>query len=322
MRRVVSAVFLIVFLLCTFVLAQEDGLHLTVTAETASLRVSPEINAEIVSRLAAGTTLRSLGKTGNWYQVETIGRGNRVRGYIHASMVALLDRSEREAKREMAPDPGAKKGEGSQSTEAYASGIILGGGLSLAGFSYGSPGMTFYDDTEFLNRKRGFLGGLSFDMGGKLGIEFGFFYMQKGAEWSGSVTMKRMQLSGTARIEVDELSAPVLMKIRFGPYSAPFVVLGAELAYVLSGKYSWVLENTQLQLDETGSEDIVTLINRMDYGLVVGAGFELKLKRGGLLVQGRYHLGLADIYKQEDVSGTEDSWVRSNAFVAMLGLKF
>ena len=41
------------------------------------------------------------------------------------------------------------------------------------------------------------------------------------------------------------------------------------------------------------------LDNRLDFGLLVGAGFEYRLKRGKISAEARYTIGLGDINKEK-----------------------
>jgi hypothetical protein len=120
----------------------------------------------------------------------------------------------------------------------------------------------------------------------------------------------------------------VLLKVKFKPGSTPFIVAGGEVAYILSSKVNWSWDNPQTQQTESGSEDIKDYTNKLDYGLVFGAGYELNMSGMSLVIQGRYHLGLANIMKTEEAGAgspnlvQDSSWARTNAIVLMLGIMF
>ncbi len=315
----------------------DEPLTLRVKTEVANVRAEPDINGEVVARVNSGTVLDSLGKNGNWYKVELIKNGKAITGYIHSSVVDIVRESAAEVQEEEEERPvrqaTAKKAprpsERSASVEtSYSNGVMVHGGLSLASMTYpDNVDDGGYNIDEYLKRKTGFMGGISFDMGKQLGLEIGFFYIQKGVAYAMEMEQEGLAFKVDGKLFLDEISAPILLKIRFSPGSTPFIVAGGEIAYVLSSKFDWSVEADNGER-ESGSEDLIEQVNRIDYGLVFGAGYEMKMGGSSLVIQGRYHLGLADLAKKELEEGgglapvNEGEWTKSNAIVLMLGIKF
>jgi hypothetical protein len=111
-------------------------------------------------------------------------------------------------------------------------------------------------------------GGIELFLSRNFCLEVDGLYLQKGCRieppWS--------ELSGPDTVRVDELSFPILLKMRLKPGNSPYLVGGGEFAIVLSRDPK-----------------------NIDYGLVCGAGYQQLVK--GLLVsiEGRYHHGLHDL---------------------------
>jgi len=82
--------------------AQAATTKIKVTAEQANLREKPDIGSAVVQQIPEGTILESDRKEGEWYLVRyTLDDGGTIAGYIHESLVAVLDGS---------PAPQAKPG--------------------------------------------------------------------------------------------------------------------------------------------------------------------------------------------------------------------
>jgi hypothetical protein len=313
------------------VLTAKEAIVLKVKAQTANVRALPDAAAEVVAKLAAGTMLESMQKTGSWYRVNITEKGNKVSGYIHASVVEVIAGTpeedeanpKAEARRET-PKAARKPVTRMRREESrYSGGVVLQGGLSLASMSHSATDTQGNDEAQYTKRKAGFLGGVGFDMGKKIGLEIDLFYMQKGITYSGSITDQGVTYSGEAKVMLNEICAPVLLKFKFMPGSTPFIVAGGEIAFVLSNKVDWTFTNPKTQQLESGTEDLIDYTNRVDFGLVFGAGYELKMGGGSLVLQGRYHLGLANIVKTDSTSQVDaTSWTKTNAIVLMVGYKF
>jgi hypothetical protein len=104
---------------------------------------------------------------------------------------------------------------------------------------------------------------------------------------------------------------PVLLRIKPGRGSAPFLTAGGYAGWMFSPR---------LEIDMDGSESEVP-INAADvrpflYGLAAGVGFELKLGTAGMFVDVLYSYGLSNLAK----TGTEE--VRPSALNLRVGFLF
>jgi opacity protein-like surface antigen len=144
------------------------------------------------------------------------------------------------------------------------------------------------------------------------------------AEGMGKVDFK-------ADLIANEVSVPVLLKFRLLPGTTPYVLAGGEVGYILSSSMDW--SYTSGDQTEKGKEDLLkkdengeVYINQLDYGAVFGGGFEVRLAGLTLSVEGRYHLGQANLLKQtkagEGGGQKDEDYIRSKALVVMAGIKF
>ncbi len=330
MKKTIIAFFLFLLILGG-VLTAKEAMILKVKVQVANIRALPDASAEVIAKLSVGTLLEATKKTGAWYKVSITEKEKQVSGYIHSSVVELVSGSPEEEEESPIAETRRETPKAVREPEirrpreekSFSGGVILQGGLSLASMSHSTTDTQGNDEAEYRKRKAGFLGGFGFDMGKRIGLEIDFFYMQKGITYSGSITEEGVTYTGEGKIMLDEICAPVLLKVKFSPGSTPFIVAGGEIAYVLSNKVDWTFTNPQTQQIESGTEDIIENTNRIDYGLVFGAGYELKMGGGSLVIQGRYHLGLANIMKNDSTDQADaSSWVKTNAMVLLVGYKF
>ena len=111
-----SMVFLILALVCLSAFAAQDmparTFKLKVSAEQANLREKPDIGSAIVQQVPEGTVLEADKKEGEWYLVRyALEDGGVIAGYIHESLVVVLDESRVPAAK---PETGRRPGPGSQ----------------------------------------------------------------------------------------------------------------------------------------------------------------------------------------------------------------
>lgn len=93
---------------------------------------------------------------------------------------------------------------------------------------------------------------------------------------------------------------PLLAHLAFGRDRGVqfFLNLGPQVGFLLSEseKYEYTSETWE---PKGGVKDQYGKMadNKFDYGIVGGAGFELRTKAGNFLVEGRYYFALSDFYK-------------------------
>ena len=114
---------------------------------------------------------------------------------------------------------------------------------------------------------------------------------------------------------------PFLAHISFGkePYGLQFFInLGPQIGFMLSDseKYEgqWNIESRPQATQAIYGKPID---NKFDYGILGGAGLELKTKAGNFFIEGRYYYGLGDIFNN---SKTDDFGRSANTTIyARLG---
>ncbi len=134
-----------------------------------------------------------------------------------------------------------------------------------------------------------------------LGLIAELNYSQQGWEQDFSNIHKDSVFSYSRAINYIEL--PVMSHIYFGNKVRFFFNLGPKLSFKLSEKEKM---NSKLsELIASGDTTTLSIMEQygkkveksFDYGLVVGSGMEFHTKIGNFLLEGRYYLGLNDIFK-------------------------
>jgi hypothetical protein len=185
--------------------------------------------------------------------------------------------------------------------------LILSGAVFAQDFSIkGGFALANYHATGWSSSQKaklGFLAGLGIEAGGpNVFLEVNFLYFQKGCKTTYSAGVENKFL-------LPVISAPVLLKLKMSSKStSPFVCLGGEVGYVLSSKIQGPGGVT--------THGIPALVKRWDYGLVGGGGVELWLQNFGLILEGRYHYGLANL------GTTQEFHFKTSALALMVGMMF
>jgi hypothetical protein len=179
-----------------------------------------------------------------------------------------------------------------------ASGLHAQVGKLLFGFDFSK-----YRDigwTEQQEYKQGFWGGLGFEWGTeRLSFELDFLYIQKGSQ-------RELDSGDTIRYTLHEISAPLVIKIKFMPGTSPYILAGGELAWA----FSYRIEENGQKFKADG------LAKNVDYGLVIGGGMELWFEAVALILEARYHLGLANMNEE----GPFD--FKTTTIAGLMGFKF
>lgn len=173
-------------------------------------------------------------------------------------------------------------------------GLHAGSNLSQMDFTNNPE----YKFTE-IKYAQGFIGGVVVQFIGEkhAGVQFELNYSQRGwieMDTTGSNNLK-------IKNKMDYLELPILTHINMGGGNFRGVFnLGPYLAYGLNRSTTETDENTGAseETDYTFNSD---LDNRLDFGLLVGAGFEYRLKKSKITAEARYTIGLGDINKDKTV---------------------
>ena len=336
---------------------------LKVRVQVANVRSTADMDAPVIKMLPQGTLLESVEKTGDWYRIDVEDAlGRPVTGYINARVVEVISGGEVE---EQAPEPAAEQEpepepepeavepeparpaprrparfeEDYDEPKAYGGGgVRLLGGLASSNIQYNkdrteeaSGGI---DPDPFIKSRTSYLGGVGFEFGSRLSLELDVLYMPKGVRFEGEYDASAEGMGKVdfkADLIANEVSVPVLLKFRLLPGTTPYVLAGGEVGYILSSSLDW--SYTSGDQTEKGKEDLLkkdengeVYINQLDYGAVFGGGFEVRLAGLTLSVEGRYHLGQANLLKQtkagEGGGQKDEDYIRSKALVVMAGIKF
>jgi hypothetical protein len=311
-----------------------------VKVQVANVREEPDLNSSIVKQFPVGTLLEAQSKIQNWYEIViTDDAGNKVSAYINIAVVEVISGGQKVQKpeSEVYKEP-VRREVSSPAPErivygpAYTpGGLKVLGGLGLANITYSQDGSDDIgvDIDHYKKSKLGFLGGIGYESGSRFGFEIDLLYVQKGVRFEGSETGSTVSTGGSfdIKLKVNELSLPVLAKIKFMPGSTPYVIAGGEIAYILSSKIDYWAKDDATDEIYSGTEDLNDYdnMNKIDYGLVFGAGFELVSGPMPFFVEGRYHMGMANLFKNDAAtSGSvgDTDWVRTNLLTLVLGVKF
>ncbi|TVQ75087.1 MAG: PorT family protein [Balneolaceae bacterium] len=164
------------------------------------------------------------------------------------------------------------------------------GGVNIANVSF--------DDFDDNDTRTGFTIGAVLDIGIPMfpvGVETGLYYSQQGTTVSFSETIEGMTMTLDGTTKLDYLKIPVLAKVNFGP-PGPFS------PHLLAGPYAAFILNAEQEVSfmgETETVDISDDVESMDFGLILGLGADFNLMVTTISVQGRYSLGLSDIFEDE-----------------------
>ncbi len=205
-------------------------------------------------------------------------------------------------------------------------GFKIFGGLTSAEISHSYvPEIPEASPDRFMKPKTGFLGGIGYEVGSRFGLEIDLLYFQKGVMFEGSVSQAVAGFSANfeATASIDELSMPILVKLKLLPAPTPYVICGGEIAYIMSSKAVYEYNNITDGESQAGTEVYKDGVNRLDYGLVFGGGIEFKAGPVYVFIEGRYHIGLADIAGTDtDIPEVKkEDWIKTNALVVFLGVK-
>lgn len=182
--------------------------------------------------------------------------------------------------------------------QVLEAGVGIKGGFSLAKFSQKSaePLPFAWENLPF------FAGGLSFESGfAYVSLQTEIFYVRMGGKYA----------AAELEFRFDYIQLPVLLKISVIPAGPirPFVSGGGYGAYLIKAKgIMGELEPAVLTAD----------YERLDYGLVGGAGLAFKLPGIGLSIEGRYNHGLRNIIKDPALGES----MKNRCLMALAGISF
>lgn len=154
----------------------------------------------------------------------------------------------------------------------------------------------------------------AFDTDGEFGFVFGGFVgvplgSRVRLQPELLVTERKFSVLGvspTPSVSSHAYEMPVFIQVRFGESTQPFVNAGPQLT-IISGVKQRV----------GGTEfDLSDQIADVDVGVAFGAGVEVPVKRGALVVEGRVQFGFRDL------SEGSETTMRSRGLMALAGYRF
>ena len=166
----------------------------------------------------------------------------------------------------------------------------------------------------------GFCAGFGMEIGGRFSFVFEAMYHQKGnlIKFDDIISFTK------SSIVIHEFSIPLLLKVNFLRKSGPYIIAGGEFGLIISAMNyeefyydAGVYEHDIIY--EKDKENISENLNRINYGLIFGAGMKFDLRGIGIFTEIRYHHGLAGIIKKENRINPKDR-TTTNAIVFILGI--
>lgn len=136
-------------------------------------------------------------------------------------------------------------------------------------------------------------------------------------------------LPDTYRRELAYLQVPLLANLGFGRYDRGFkgyLVAGPQFGYLLSDKEvrseTWTTTSGGApdRMNNITAQYDLAVENKFEYGITAGLGGEMTTRFGHFLIEGRYYMGLSNLFKNSKT----DPFAKSNngSFVAKITYLF
>jgi hypothetical protein len=190
------------------------------------------------------------------------------------------------------------------SAQMFAIGVK--GGLNVANF--------FGNDAEDMSPVAGFQIGVYSPVASKsfVDVQSELLFTTKGS-------VEEFEYWGDEKItntyQLSYLELPVLLKVQIPGWIRPNVYAGGYGAILLSSQ----LKTEASWGDEDETTDIYDDTNPVDYGMILGAGIDLK----NITLDARYNIGLNDVYKKIDFGYEEYQLDAKNvSFTISVGVTF
>jgi len=200
--------------------------------------------------------------------------------------------------------------------QAGAATIGLKGGLNFANMAIKA---TSTDIPEFKNHT-GLAEGIfvNFKLG-PISIQPEVLYSRRGLSYP---EFEDETVRVTGLMLTDYIEAPILIKYSFlgGPVK-PFVAAGPSFSILLKGRQGYHVN--YLSGDDVDSSyyyDTADFFKKTELAGVFGAGIDIKLPKVMLSLEGRYHLGLSNIY--DNGEDTDISSLKNKGFSVLVGIGF
>ncbi len=192
--------------------------------------------------------------------------------------------------------------------------ILLNPAETYIGFSGGANGsMVFFIPTVQQKPQIGYTGGLTFRYVNEnhFGLQIETNFTQRG--WS--------EKSGNYARQINYLEVPFLSHLYIGKTNRLFLNIGPKISYLLSEN---IIKNGAT---DTQNEQYNSSLNKWNYGLDIGTGYNLKTKKYGIFqLELRGYYGLTNIYAEKkkqsfDVSNYINVQVKIGWLLQLTGKK-
>ena len=133
-------------------------------------------------------------------------------------------------------------------------------------------------------------------------------YLQKGAQ---NIDGDNISFKG------EYLEVPLFLKLSLGSGPArPYLMAGPSVGFRLNTEV--IFDNAEI----AGTFDADDVTESVDFGVDFGAGLSLRLSGVSLFVEGRYDLGVTDVFKGGEIAGqvSDDADVFTRGLQTMAGI--
>jgi hypothetical protein len=188
---------------------------------------------------------------------------------------------------------------------AADAGVGIKGGYTLSKFLLKSPDPLPFEwgNLPF------FTGGLYFSLNmGFVTIQPEVLYTRMGGRWA-------IDAANSLEFQFDYVQVPLLLKFNVVPAGPirPFIYGGGYGGYMIKCTGVMVVDGTALP-----GEDLSDTYEKLDYGVLGGAGLTFKLPGIAISVEGRYNYGLRNLY----IDPAEGEFMRNTSIMALVGIGF
>ena len=294
---------IIILVLLLVAVVAADAAVVKVKVATANVRAKPDLMAPVISRASQGALFEVQKKTGSWYEIQVVDNaGSIVTGYINQDVVEEVGGAQAPAQPAVAAPTPAPVSTGYAPAPSAASrgGLIIGAGPVFSNLAYDSESEAVLKEAGITKKmKFGFQLGGSYEMalGGGLSLMPGVYFSTGGTVWSAE--------GESVKIAMTNIMIPVEIKFNLG--GGPFIAAGPYAGLMISSKV----------VAEGESEDLED-INKVHFGLTLGAGYEMAMGSSALVIKLAYQLGLSNLAKLEE---GETGSMKHSAITLLLGLK-
>lgn len=151
--------------------------------------------------------------------------------------------------------------------------------------------------SPFKDNRFSFFGGLGleFTLSRNLELEFEALFKETGGQYRVDYSLHG---SYYYEFQLKEISFPFLLKTHFWKKSRPYLLSGMDFSFILSHRcHLFYRPEFSEILEKVMEADLKHLTRKTDLALVLGLGFEAAVNTRRVFVEGRFELGLPDLYR-------------------------